>query len=729
MSRALLSPFFLLVVLCPFAFPQSAVAQSFEERVIDVGNVGITITNAGFVGEGNVRNNPTGPPSFEYPLDSGVEHLFEAGLWVGAVRSDGVITVRTAAQTSSGGYAPGAAGYEFAQSAPIFERSTLPERDAFTVSAISHQDYLSSMVDTATVLPGTLIEMPDIQGQLGMKVNVETYAWNFPFTEYFAILNFDIINISSQNWDSVFVGMLHDIVVRNVNTTTDAGGAFFNKNGIGFIDSLNASYGFNAGGAEETINTYGAMVFLGAEWLDPSTGQRRYFHPDVAEEYISDGYAAPFVNPRWWSFSGGTAELSRPGDDQAKYERMSTPFPNPDNYPTAEEFEQAQTDWYDRLRTDGQISLGNWIGLTPVGPFPTVAAGDTLQVTFALVAALKPEEFQGQTGKIIDNAESQALLANNIFWAERTYSGEDNNRNGKLDPGEDVNSNGRLDRYLIPEPPPAPQTRVVFESTTGDSGQQQNRVIIYWDRSPEVVFDPVSGRQDFEGYRIYRSNPGDDQSGNILDEATIIAQYDRVGNRTGFNNGFDDVLLSEPVVFPDDTTSYWYRFEAENLLNGWQYLFTVTSFDEGDVDAGLPSFESSRVSNATRVFPGSPAAANGTRKVGVYPNPYRVNAAWDGSTNRTRKLNFYNLPAEAEVRIYTLAGEIVSEFDHSADDYTGDIRWYDNFSADNRVLPGGEHSWDILSENGLNIAGGLYLYSVRDKETGDIQKGKFVIIK
>ena len=115
--------------------------------------------------------------------------------------------------------------------------------------------------------------------------------------------------------------------------------------------------------------------------------------------------------------------------------------------------------------------------------------------------------------------------------------------------------------------------------------------------------------------------------------------------------------------------------------------------------------------------------------MGVYPNPYRVNAAWDGGTNRTRRLNFYNLPPRAEIRIYTLAGEIVKEMLHESETYRGDIRWYDNFSAENRQLPGGEHSWDILSENSLNLSGGLYLFTVKDLDTGEVQRGKFVIIK
>ncbi len=713
----------MLAVAGLFACNVSWAQAPFEEAVVDIGNLGVSVSNAGFFGRASIRNNPTGPPSMEYPLDSGVEHLFESGLWIGARRSDGVFTVRTGAVTNPSGYAPGRSGYEFAQESVLFERSSLPGRDAFSGLAVSHQDYLATFADTASFVPGTSIAMPDPAGRLGASVTMETYAWNFPFAEYFVILNFKITNVSDQPWDSVFVALWHDLVVRNVNTTNDAGGAFFNKGGYGFIDSLYASYAFNAGGAEETINTYGALVFLGAEWRDPASGMTRFFHPNQAAAYEADGYAAPFVNPRWWQFGGGTNELSRPTDDNVRYERMATPFPDPANFATPAEYEIEREEWFERLRTDGTISSGNWIGLTPVGPFPRVDPGDTFEVTYAAVAALKPEEFQGQPGKAIDTPESKALLANNILWARRTYSGEDNNFNGDLDPGEDTNGNGQLDRYVIPEPPRSPNVRVEFES--GDA----TRAILYWDRTSEASVDPVTGEMDFEGYRVYRSNPGDDRGGNILDAASLVAQWDETGNRTGFNNGFEEVALSEPATFPGDTTRYWFRFPVDNLLAGWQYLFTVTAFDEGDVTAGLPSFESSRTANAIRVFPGTPAAAGASAAVGVYPNPYRVGAAWDGTTARTRKLNFYNLPERAEVRIYTLAGEIVDEFVHDSATYLGDIRWYDNFSGDNRILPGGEHSWDLLSRGGLGVSGGLYLYTVKDLASGEVQSGKFVVIK
>ena len=731
-------PLVLLFLISALSFFVSPTAGQvpFEEAVVDVGNVGLTVTNSGFIGHANVRNNPTGPPSFEYPLNSGIEHLFEAGLWVGGIREGvGDIQVRTGAVTTSGGYSPGTGGYEFAPLSIFQRRSSLPTSQYFSRTAVSQQDLITSFTDTFSVLPGTQIPMPDPAGSMGLVVQQRSYAYGFPFADAFVIVNFDIINRGQAPIDSVYVGLYHDLVVRNVNTTTETGSDFFNKNGLGFIDSLNASYAFNLGGQEPTLNTYGSLVVLGAEWPDPDAEGRRFFYPSVADEYRQDGLTAPYVNPRWWLFSSGQAEFDRPGNDQGKYTYMSTPYPNPAVYNCDSVYDiqcedpiyqQQLGDYYERLRTDGLNSEGNWIGLTSLGPFPELASGDTLTVTFAAVAALKPEEFQGQAGKQVDTEASRRLLRENIGWARRTFAGEDANYNGRLDAGEDINGNGRLDRYLIPEPPQAPNVHVEFERTSQDGETEDTRVALYWSELPEASVDPVTGELDFEGYRIYRSPVDASQSGNILQEATLVAQFDQVGNNTGFNSGFSEIRLEEPVTF--DGTEYHYRYVFDDLLNGWQYLFSVTAFDEGNAEVGLSSFESGRAQSSIRIFPGTPPGG-GSAEVGVYPNPYRVNAAWDGASSRARRLNFYNLPARSTIRIYTMNGEIIKTLEHDESTYQGDIRWYSTFSGENRRIAGGEHSWDVLSESSLDISSGLYFYTVEDLESGETQQGKFVIIK
>jgi hypothetical protein len=105
---------------------------------------------------------------------------------------------------------------------------------------------------------------------------------------------------------------------------------------------------------------------------------------------------------------------------------------------------------------------------------------------------------------------------------------------------------------------------------------------------------------------------------------------------------------------------------------------------------------------------------------------------WDGAGERNRKIYFYNLPARCEIRIYTLAGDIVADIHHDAATYDGsDIGWFQQFSG-TQIPPqfsGGEHAWDLITKYDQAIATGLYLYSVRDSDTGETATGKFLVIK
>jgi hypothetical protein len=747
--RAARAATFLAAALTALTAAPEAGAQPFERIATDVGDTGLSVTNVGTLGRPGVSGDPAGLPSFEYPLDSGIEHLFEAGLWVGGRRADGVVTVRTGAVTTSGGYTPGGSGFEFAQTDVFTRRSSLATSPFFSPNAVSQQDFLTSYVDTLALLPGTSTPLPDVQNRLGLDVEQRSYAWSFPFTEYFVIVEYEITNVSDQPIQDVWVGLWDDLVVRNVVTTTESGGAFFNKGARGVLgyptyeagsgdlvvpapDSQYVSYAFNAGGQEESLNTYGSIAFLGAEWEDAGgagrSAETRFFHPFVADRYEALGLPAPVFNPRFWLFGDADPNLGRPQDDLERYRRMQTPFPDPAAFETQDAYEAAQAAFLGagsgegRLQTDGTLAQGNWIGLTSVGPFAELAPGRSVTVTFALVAALKPDEFQTvPAGRQTDTEASRALLRNNVFWAQETYAGEDADYDGELDADEDLNGNGVLDRYLIPSPPASPALRVELE---------QGTAVLYWSAAAEDSRDPVTGLQDFEGYRIYRSDPGDDADGNILGDAGLIAQYDREGNEVGFNNGFEDIRLGTPATFPNDPATYEYRFEADGLLDGWQYAFAVTAFDAGDPQSGLRSLESSVASNAVRVFPGAaPAEAGEERAVGVFPNPYRVQAAWDGPLSTQRKLYFTGLPARCEIRVYTLAGEVVTEFEHDAETYVGDTRWFQDFSAEGREVAGGIHAWDLLSDNALRLSSGLYLFSVRDLDTGEVETGKFVILR
>ena len=161
----------------------------------------------------------------------------------------------------------------------------------------------------------------------------------------------------------------------------------------------------------------------------------------------------------------------------------------------------------------------------------------------------------------------------------RAYFGEDRNRNGILDPGEDLDGDGKITRYILPTPPISPVVKVIPEN---------QKATIYWDKRAEFSIDPISGKKDFEGYKFYRTQAGFDLTENpkFSKLTCYLGDFDSTGNSIGFNTGFF-AELDEPVTFPNDTTKYYYKFELNNLLNGWQYVFSVTAFDEGDPENDL----------------------------------------------------------------------------------------------------------------------------------------------
>jgi hypothetical protein len=679
---------------------------SFSQQTVAVGNMGLNLTSVGTIGRPNVRNDPSGPPSMEYPINSGIEHLFEAGLWIGA-RVDGQTLVSTAALDAASGYFTGARGFEFTSEvgSAIQQRSTLSNSEFFTFDAVSHQDMVFEFSDKNVVVPGTSIPISDHLQPLGAQVSTEAYAWNFSFADFFVILNYRITNESTQTWDSVYLGMWSDIVVRNVNVSTDFGSAFFSKGGYGFEDSCLANYAFDNSGDPGFSDSYGAVQFLGVTWRD------LFVHPNNAASIIAEGYPEPRLHSNFWIFnSTGAPPYNAPSGDLQAYEklRQGLNYADPDLAPFLA----------------NPSTTGGLTNLLSIGPLESVEPGESFDLVFALVCA-RQFAAPGSLGLARDTEEAREQLVEHLGWAKRTYNGEDLNGNGILDPGEDLDGDGELDRYILPEPPATPRMRIEPGS---------NRVDIYWDNAAESSIDPISQRQDFEGYRIYRSQPGDDLGLNLLAEASLVGQWDKPGNSVGFNNGLEAIRLPEPVRFEGDSTIYHYRYSFENLLNGWQYLVIVTSFDEGDENLGIESLESSFVENAFRVFPGVGAMPfeESDAEPGVYPNPYRLNAAWDGSTARTRKIIFYNLPPRAEIRVYTLGGDLVASLDHNADTYDGtDAGWFGNFAGDpsSRVFSGGEHAWDVLSESQQTITQGLYLFTVKDLESGRVRQGKFAVLR
>jgi hypothetical protein len=129
-----------------------------------------------------------------------------------------------------------------------------------------------------------------------------------------------------------------------------------------------------------------------------------------------------------------------------------------------------------------------------------------------------------------------------------------------------------------------------------------------------------------------------------------------------------------------------------------------------------------------------PAPRVGERSgdVVVFPNPYRVEARWDAGRNvREHYLWFANLPARCNIRIYTLAGDLVFEQAFDGATYNGsNARGIYNPASDlPGTFSGATFGWDLVTKRGQAAATGLYLWSVEDLTGGKTQVGKVLLVK
>jgi len=701
----------------------------------DVGNIGMTVTNYGLLGNG-YSDALQDQPSCQYKFKSNnekerIEHFSYAGLWFGGIGGmNGEYEKLVSTGIVDGVFEYGEAGFELTNSASeddvVKERSSIVTSPLFDPQAISHQDFLSDFTDENLEVPGSEGIKIINHTPLGIDVHLETYAWNYAYADAFVILNYTFTNISQYPIDEIYAGLWVDPSVANMNYTSaygSGGGFTWYDNLNGFDRSYNMGYQFDVDGDNGYAESYFGIRALGAS-------------------IASDQWAVHYDQWQWQNASED--DFFMPSTDEERYEKLSTtPLSAIPSLP------------------DDQAS---WMILLSMGSLGDLQPGESLNAVFAVACGL-----WASSGS--DAPARRENLRINSEWAQIAYNGEDVDGDGKLDPDEDTNSNGILDgseddynaaldqngngywdpgenvfgdsdghldvyedtytnfqrgisdsngvidRYILPSPPPSPNLLVA----PGDG-----RVTLYWDGLPEEYADPITKEKDFEGYRIY----GSPKTVGEESEMTLLAQFDISDSLAlGYDTDFD-LIRCDTVI---NGNEYKYCFVNKYLHNGWpgKYFYSVTAFDHGNPQNNLPSLESSVFENLTYAIVGKTPAKNSKDKIYVYPNPYKAGAIWDGFGSRERLIWFANLPEKATIRIFTMAGDLVDTIHHNSFTYNGNDAAVlkDQTAIRNTVFSGGEHAWDLITRNDQAIASGMYLFTVENDKTGKVHTGKFLVIK
>ena len=189
----------------------------------------------------------------------------------------------------------------------------------------------------------------------------------------------------------------------------------------------------------------------------------------------------------------------------------------------------------------------------------------------------------------------------------------------------------------------------------------------------------------------------------------------------------DSVFYEGGELTPDGKyfKFFEYRYVAENLLPSLAYFVSVTAFDFGSPELGVPFLETNPVTTAIEAFALDPTEQQpqGGLNVIVYPNPYRIDGNYreqgfeargreDLPDFRTREIHFINLPPNCTIRVFSVDGDLVSQIEH------------DRFPSD----PSAMHEfWNLLTRNTQLATSGIYYWVIETPE-GDSQIGKLVLI-
>lgn len=355
---------------------------------------------------------------------------------------------------------------------------------------------------------------------------------------------------------------------------------------------------------------------------------------------------------KWWDYRDRT-DYDEPGSENMSSEQIYTGLTSPAPF-----------------IQDNPTVVDGVKGSFAYGPYD-LALGDKVRIVYVLVAGAPVEENMwawAKLGKQEDMYTDKAM--NNLLKHHKAAS--DAYRWG----------------YDLPDPPPD----VNVETTASVSGFNMMK----WTADGDNASDPdySDGTQnDIVGYRVYRSD-------FKVDDWKLIAEIPKSGSS--------------------------YEYEDVNSVAGFEYFYRVAAYDSGHDDwngtgTAIPSLEGGNSSPEqwangalTNVpfVPSNPQADQMQRRVMVVPNPHKVDGAHNYPT--AGLMRFLNVPHQARILIYTVAGELVALINHN-DPAKGEASWNQIPLVRGGTVPSGVYYWVVESLTPASL--------------GQTQTGTLMIIK
>jgi hypothetical protein len=574
--------------------PLTAGKPVYDLRAHDIGEVMPLITTYDGIG------------LFEFPRGSRIGYIYGAKLLFGCVRTLDTLV-------SEGGQFPvlGENTWDMNSYQPIVATSTLRNRPAYSPEAVAEQQFYVVYSDTALPpsgsCPGGCLDAIEQRKHkpIGIEVHQTSYAWSTGYAKRFVIIDSWIKNISERPIADGCVGLG---LISNVNWLPEAI-SFHTWPPVTNLpiysdDDLCGFLGVVPGIAEgftDTVNT----VWLADNDGDP-VGTRAFSNvsptgvmgvrvlrapPDTrlsfnwwVNEWGGNGYTINWGPRQQQNRLGYYGSRGIPFGDRARYKMMLNREIDYDMAYAASEW-PAHEGWSQDLpeALAPRVADGHRVNyILSVGPIPPIPPGDSVPFTLALIGGanfhLDPGNFQknfspSNPKPFLDRLDFADLITN-ARWADWVFDnpGYDTDGDGNRGRAYPVNCRGgRCDSIFYkgdgvpdfrgPHPPFPPDVELT---------SKPSKVILQWDGAfTELQVDPLSGRRDFEGYRVYAGRFDRD------DRFSLIASWDREDfARFSYDREIEEwVQISDPLAIAD-----------------WQLILSDPQFDPADYSR--PSLES-----------------------------------------------------------------------------------------------------------------------------------------
>ena len=578
-------------------------------RTHKVGNIAFTITNWGYIGsQARGDRDPCtnrSAESFEFPIGSGVEYLFQGSIWIGAIKGrDTLVSV------GQDGWTAANSAEMFALPFPegeILERTNRPllrapvnsacEDAVFSLDAVSEQDFVAVYSDTVT--NQLFVGRDAVDGRphipIGIEITQESYSWSFDYAQDFILMDYQIRNISGEVINKLYMGLYMDHDVGHVS-----GGTVYDDDITGFTHTVPSAVGE---GFLDTVN----IAWIADNDGDPTSG-RFNFNSSTGVTGVRV-VRAPTEDVQfsfnWWISSGTASQdwgpnkantqvnyvsgnLGTPEGDVAKYMTMSNG-----------EFDFGQVEsaidhqgngWLPPVGNSGLAAdMADGFDtryLLSFGPFD-VQPDSVLPLTIAIIAGAdfhsEPANFESffdETApeEFIERLD-QTSFARNAQWAGWVYDtpGFDTDDDGfkgsfRIVRGDTIYYSGDgIPDFQGPPPPPAPDVRF----TT-----RERKIVMSWSgEKSETTLDVFSNLPDFEGYRVYMSRTGQ------LADFALLAQRDNENFiRHKYQPGASRWVVKDPPFTLDSLQSLY--SQLVDSLYGYP-SFLPDSFKVADVNQAL----------------------------------------------------------------------------------------------------------------------------------------------